>query len=263
MSDKLPISVLIASCNDGSLIEDCLKSLDFCDEIVLVDLDSTDNSIEIAGRYVNQVFKHEKVEMVEYIFPEFIPKLKNDWVMLIDPDERIDVELKEDLFEYFKNIPEDCGRINVPIVYYYKGVALKGTVWGGNKSGRLLIKRSACNIGNNVHTAIALKEGFLTYRIKRKVNNVDHHFWVQSYDQMLEKHKRYISKEGKAKYDKGQRYTFMKALKAAYSNFYESFFKCKGYKDGFLGLFLSAFYAWYNWSAWQSLKKYESQLKNG
>ncbi len=263
MSEKLPISVLIASCNDGPLLEDCLKSLWFCDEILLVDLESTDSSLEIAKAYNTSIHQHKKVELVEFLFPEFIPKLKNDWVMLIDPDERIDPELETDIRDFFKDIPVDCGRINVPIVYYYKNKALRGTVWGGNKSGRLLIKQSACHIGNNVHTAIQLKEGFTTYRIKRKVNNVDHHFWVQSYEQMLEKHQRYIQKEGKARFDKGQRYSFFKAMKAGLHSFYESYFLCKGFKDGFTGLFLSAFYGWYNWSAWQSLKQYQRSVKNG
>jgi glycosyltransferase involved in cell wall biosynthesis len=263
MTEKLPISVLIASCNDGLLIEDCLKSLGFCDEIILVDLESNDNSAEIASKYGAVIYQHKRVEMVEYLFSEYIPKLKNDWVMLIDPDERIDPELEADIRNFFKDIPADCGRINVPIVYYYKSKALKGTVWGGDKSGRLLIKQSVCNIGNNVHTAIQLKETYITYRIRRKGNNVDHHFWVQSYEQMLEKHKRYIEKEGKARYDKGERYTFIKAFKAGMHAFYQSYFQYKGYKDGYTGCFLSAFYAWYNWSAWQSLKHYQRAIKNG
>lgn len=263
MSEKLPISVLIASCNDGFLLEDCLKSLSFCSEILLVDLESGDATKEIAEAYHAKVYAHSRVEMVEYLFPEFIPKLKNDWVMLIDPDERIDPELANDIKDFFNNIPEDCGRINVPIVYYYKNTALKGTVWGGDKSGRLLIKQSVCNIGNNVHTAIQLKEGFITYRIKRKVNNVDHHFWVQTFEQMLEKHLRYIQKEGKARYDKGERYSLAKAIRAGSRAFYECYFQYKGYKDGFTGLFLSAFYGWYNWSAWRSLRTYQRQLKNG
>lgn len=133
MIEKLPISVLIASCNDGFLLEDCLKSLSFCNEILLVDLESNDNTKDIAALYGISVHKHSKVEMVEYLFPEYIPKLKNDWVMLIDPDERIDPELANDIKEYFKSIPTDCGRINVPIVYYYKNRPLKGTVWEETK----------------------------------------------------------------------------------------------------------------------------------
>lgn len=261
MNSKLPISVLVVSCNDGMLLEDCLKSLYFCDQILLVDLESKDNSIQIAKKYSAETVSHIKVDMVEYLFPEFIPGLKNDWVMLIDPDERLDPKLIKDIFDFFNDIPNDCGKINVPIVYYYKGKALKGTVWGGNKTGRLLIKRSACLIGNNVHVAIQLKEGYTTYKIKRKEMNVDHHFWVQSYEQMLDKHKRYTSKEGKAMFDKGLRYSILNHIKKSIVAFKECFWTYKGYKDGFLGLFLSLFYAWYIHSSWVSLKQYQGKLK--
>ncbi len=261
---KLPISALVASSNEGFLLADCLQSINFCDEIVLVDLGSTDNTIEIGEKYAGKVIEEQKVELVEQLFPKCIPALSNDWVMLIDPDERIDPELKKDIEFFFKDIPADCGRINVPIQYYYKKKALKGTVWGGqNKTGRLLIKRSACVISGNVHTAIMLKEGYITYKIKRTGNNIDHHFWIQSFSQMLEKHKRYSLKEGKSKYDKGERFTYSLWMKQTFNAFRESFFTCKGYLDGFLGLFLSGFYAWYVSASWLSLKKYQQELNNG
>ena len=261
--DKLPISALVASRNEGNLLADCLQSISFCDEIMLIDLESIDDTIELAKKFTHRIITAQKVEMVEHLFPEYIPQLRNEWVMLIDPDERIDPKLELDIRDFFADIPSDCGKINVPIQYYYKNKALKGTVWGSEKTGRLLIKQTACNIGSNVHIAISLKPGFQTYRIKKNKDNVDHHFWVQSYAQMLEKHKRYIQKEGKSKYDRGERYTFFRQYKATISAFTESFFKCKGHKDGFLGLFLSGFYAWYIWSSWQSLSVYQEQIAHG
>lgn len=260
---QLPISALVVSRNEGNLLEDCLRSIAFCEEILLIDLESEDNTSQIAQKYTNRIIRIPRVEMVEHLFPEYIPMLKNDWVMLIDPDERIDPSLETDIRAFFEDVPSDCGKINAPIQYYYKGNALKGTVWGGEKSGRLLIRKSGCIIGSNVHTAISLKPDFQTYRIKRRGNNVDHHFWVQSYEQMMDKHKRYTQKEGKSKYDKGERYTILRHLKATINAFIESFWTCKGYKDGFLGLFLSGFYAWYISASWRSLYLYQKGQSNG
>lgn len=261
--EKLPISVLIASCNEGHLLEDCLKSLAFCDEIYFVNLGSTDKSVEIAKKYATKIIEYQKVEMIEEIFPKFIPKLQNDWVLLIDPDERIDTLLQLDIIKFLKDLPSDCGKINAPIRYYYKQKALKGTVWGGNKHGRLLIRKSACLIGNKVHIAISLKDGFKQYKIEHKGDNVNHHYWVQSFDQMLEKHKRYTQKEGKAKYSKGERYSVYKLIQESIRSFNDCFFKYKGYLDGLTGFFLSLFYAWYQWSSMLSLKKYQKKIKNG
>lgn len=259
--NKLPISALVVSSNEGFLLEDCLKSISFCDEIVLVNMESTDLTKEIGEKYAVKYIEVKKVELVEHLFPKSIPDLFNEWVMLIDPDERIDVELRNDIENFFKEIPNDCGKINVPIQYYYKKRALKGTFWGGeNKYGRLLIKKTACDISDNVHTAISLKKGYLTYKIKRNGNNIDHHFWVSSFKQMLEKHKRYIKREGESRYKNGDRYSILKAAHKTILAFKESFLIRKGYKDGFLGLFLSVFYAWYIWASWNSLLKFQKNI---
>ncbi len=260
---KLPCSALLVSCNEGFLLEDCLKSIQFCDEIVLVNLESKDNTEELGKKYATRIVNERRVELVEELFPLQIPQLRNDWILLIDPDERVDPELVDSLTAFFKAIPNDCGKINVPILYYYKLTALKGTVWGGEKkTGRLLIRRSACNISSKVHNAIELKETFYTYKIGKERNNVDHHYWVQSYEQMLEKHKRYLKKEGKAKYEKGERFSYLRLLKQTFSSFWECYVTYKGYKDGVLGIFLSGFYAWYIGSSWLSLRKYERNLKH-
>jgi hypothetical protein len=261
--NKLPISALVASCNEGHLLEDCLKSLQFCDEIYFVNLESTDNSIEIATEYVTRIVSFKKVETIEEILPVFIQKLKHDWVLLIDPDERLDPELQKDIKFFFSIIPDDCGKINVPIRYYYKNKALKGTVWGGVRFGRLLMQKSKNEISSSVHIAINLKQGYRKYTIPYNKINVDHHFWVSSFDQMLEKHKRYILKEGEAKYRKGERYNTYRLVKVTIESFYNSFFRHKGYLDGFTGLFLSFFYAWYNWESILSLKKFQKKIQNG
>lgn len=258
--EKLKISALVASHNEAHLLENCLQSIQWCDEIVLVDLESTDSTVDVAKKYTSNIVDHKRVELVEELFPYIIPTLRNDWIMLIDPDERLDPTLYFSISKFLRNPPTDCGRINVPILYYYKNKPLRGTVWGGwAKTGRLLVKRSACNISKNVHTAIVLKEGFLTYKIRREGKNVDHHYWVQSYSQMLEKHRRYTLKEGKSKYDLGCRFSYSKLLYETLSAFRECFFTYKGYLDGFLGFLLSCFYSWYVWSSWISLKNYEQQ----
>lgn len=259
---KLPISAIVASYNEGHLLEDCLKSIQFCDEIVVVNLNSTDDTESIAKKYATKYY----LELEDKLFfdayhPKYLPLLKNEWIMLIDPDERISFELKESLEQFFISIPIDCGKINVPIRYYYKNVPLKGTVWGGDKYGRLLIRKTGNEIIGTVHSSIKLKEKYLTYKIPYTGNNVDHHFWVQSYQQMLNKHLRYIQKEGESKYKNGIRFNWFNTIKETIHAFYDSYFHCKGYKDYFLGLWLSLFYSWYVFSAYVSLKKYQKQLQ--
>src|SRR5574343_1849069 len=123
---KLPISVLIASHNEGHLLEECLKSVEFCDEIVGINLESTDNTKVIMEKYCTTYLEHKRVPIIEEIHQVFIPKLKNDWFILIDPDERIRPELAADICKYIQNPEPYKSLIRAYLWYYFKGKKLKG-----------------------------------------------------------------------------------------------------------------------------------------
>ena len=259
-NNKLPVSALIGTCNEAHLLRECLDSIQWCDEILVVDLQSSDQPERLIRNH-EKIEPHVRVARIEDIFPEFIPKLKHDWVLLIDPDEVLDPELQKQLREFIPQAPEDAGRINTPIRYYFKKHALKGTIWGGRRIGRLLIHRERVNIADTVHTAINLKEGFRTHKIRHAGNNVDHHYWMNSWSQLFEKHRRYLKGEGLNMYNEGKRYNLPAQIWAGVDAFRESFFKCRGYLDGFTGLALSCFWIWYQVGKWRSLRHYQRMLK--
>jgi len=258
---RLPISALVVGLNEDRFLESCLKNLLFCDEVHYIDLGSNDNSIEIAKKYATNIGNHSAVPIVEIIHAELVPKLKNKWVLLTDPDEVLDTTLKDQLIELFKDgIQDNIAEIRVPIQYYFKDKALKGTIWGGNQlSGRLLFNKNCVIFHPSVHRGRRIAKG-KTITIPRKQNNLLHHYWVSSYKQFYEKHKRYIHKEGKVLYEHGNRYRIVSQVKETFTSFKVCFYNFKGYKDGLTGLLLSMFWAWYTYSKWTSLKKFQKKI---
>ena len=123
--NKLPISALVVSCNEGYLLEDCLKSLSFCDEIVGVNLESNDNTEALFKRYANSYENLSRVPLVEEIHPLVIPLLKNDWIILIDPDERILEPLQSDIERTIRNAPNNACTYRVPMINFFKNRKLK------------------------------------------------------------------------------------------------------------------------------------------
>jgi len=91
MADKAPISVLIPVKNERANLGACLASVAFCDEIVVVDSDSTDGTREIA--------RQAGAQLVDFSWNGRFPKKKNwalaqvpwkhPWVFIIDADERV------------------------------------------------------------------------------------------------------------------------------------------------------------------------------
>jgi glycosyltransferase involved in cell wall biosynthesis len=100
--DKLPLTVAIITLNAGAQIGPCLASVDFADEILLVDSGSTDGTIEIATRAGARIepkewlgFGRQKAYAVSIA--------RNDWVLCLDADERLTEELARSMHTAMAN----------------------------------------------------------------------------------------------------------------------------------------------------------------
>jgi glycosyltransferase involved in cell wall biosynthesis len=261
MSEKLPVSALVASYNEGNLLEDCLKSLQFCDEIYFVNLGSTDNTLEIAKKYATIVEEFHKVPRIEDMHPLYIPKLKHDWFILIDPDERIRPELAEDVRKYIQNPEPFKSLVRAYLWYYFNGKKLKGGPYKNAIRGRLLFYRPGINISDEVHTGITAKPGYGLAEIPFTGKNYDEHFWCNSWAQLKDKHTRYAQGEGKVLYMEGKRFSWIKLIFQSMKSFFLAFINDEYYRDGIKGVKLSFYEGRYSFLSWVSLRKYQSELK--
>lgn len=254
---------MVVGYNEAHFLEACLSSISFCDEIVYTDLGSTDDSIAIAEKYSATIFHREKVPSCEFIQAEMVHKLKNDWVIFIDPDERVDVKLKEDIEFEFKGfqLNELLGAVSVPWVFYFKKHKLKGTVWGGSNEKVLLVNRNRFHFKPIVHFGRELVEGFSALSIPYKKVNCLHHYWMNSYKVFIAKHRRYLKNEPQDRYDLGHRVGRKKLITGFFDAFSESFFTKNGYKDGLIGLYLCAFWGWYEYSIVFKMYKIQKKAK--
>ena len=78
---------LVITYNEDRYLQECLNSLSFCEQLVVIDLGSKDNSIKIAKQFGAEIFHHEWVPIADHIKQEAMSLVKNDWVISIDPDE--------------------------------------------------------------------------------------------------------------------------------------------------------------------------------
>jgi glycosyltransferase involved in cell wall biosynthesis len=86
----MKMSAIVVGRNESIKLKECLKSLSFCDEILYADLDSSDNSIEIASDFRCRIFNYKEYGPAgEYTQAELIKLVENEWVILLDPDEVI------------------------------------------------------------------------------------------------------------------------------------------------------------------------------
>ena len=69
---------IVVTYNEANRLRECLKSLSFCDQMLVVDLGSGDNSVEIAQEYGAEVLHHEWVPLVEKVWPIVVPLARID-----------------------------------------------------------------------------------------------------------------------------------------------------------------------------------------
>lgn len=112
MKSKPTISVVINVRNEAEDLKKCLKSIKgFADEVVIVDMKSSDGSLEVAKSANAKVFSYKPMKFVEPARNFALSKATGKWILLLDPDEYVNKTLKRELINITKRSDVDFVRI--------------------------------------------------------------------------------------------------------------------------------------------------------
>ncbi|MFH0937182.1 MAG: glycosyltransferase family 2 protein [Candidatus Daviesbacteria bacterium] len=92
------LSVIILTKNEESQIQVCLQSVTWADEVVVIDSESEDKTIEIAKKFGAKVYQRKFDNYVNQKNWGFT-KTSGDWILYVDADERVLESLKEEMLE--------------------------------------------------------------------------------------------------------------------------------------------------------------------
>ncbi len=238
---KRPITVLIPCKNEELNIADCIASCDsIADEILVADSGSVDHTLEIARL-------HPRVRIIEreYVssgdFKNWaIPQALNDWIVLVDADERLTPELCAEIEMTLSRGPEFDGywmyRLN-----HFMGHPLR---FGDARTDKVirLFRRTGCRYeGPSDHGEVHVDSGRVGY-LKNKL--VHFSFW--SYDQLMAKHHRYTKFQAEQWFDAGRDTSYFRLLVRPVWRFLREYLFQGGILDGKKGLQLSWLAALYS-----------------
>ncbi|MBI5303627.1 MAG: glycosyltransferase family 2 protein [Chloroflexi bacterium] len=96
MSNRQKLSVLLPTFNNQDLIRDCLESVMWADEILVVDSFSTDRTLDICREYDARIIQHEYIQSAKQK-NWAIPQCAHEWVLQVDTDERFELGLREEI----------------------------------------------------------------------------------------------------------------------------------------------------------------------
>ncbi|MFT7512319.1 MAG: glycosyltransferase involved in cell wall biosynthesis [Candidatus Omnitrophota bacterium] len=104
-SEKMALSVLIAARNEEVNIVECIRSVQWADQVYVLDSQSSDRTVELAeaeGAHVAQFHYDGGWPKKRNWGLENLP-IQNDWVLLLDADERVSLELKNEIADAIQN----------------------------------------------------------------------------------------------------------------------------------------------------------------
>jgi glycosyltransferase involved in cell wall biosynthesis len=243
LPERLPLSAIVGSRNEGSLLRRCLPSIAFCDEVIVVDIASTDDTAAVATEHGATVVRHAYVPIAEWARVTVAPRARHDLLLVVDPDEEVPPALADELAHLLPELPPDVAAVDAPRQYYFRGRPLRGTVWGGPNRRRLLVRRSAVELTPAIWGGMRLNDGFRVLQLPFTGETAIVHRWAGGYRELAGRHRRYLRLERRDRADAGEITGLRAALAMPWRSFRESFVAKRGYLDGLRGLALSLFWA--------------------
>ncbi len=226
------ITAIIPTLNEECCIKDAINSVAFADEIIIIDSYSIDDTVEIASKF--------NVHIVQRKFDDFssqknyaISLAKNNWIYILDADERVSGELHKEILEAVNN-PNNMVGFYIFRTFYFLEKEIKHGGWQTDKVIRLFRKDKCKYNGYLVHEIIDYKGevGFLN-------NKIDHYSY-RNYDLYLKKLNHYASLQAKELYMNRKGVNILHIAVKPPFRFFVHYIIRLGFLDGFPGFVLAA-----------------------
>ncbi|PIY79880.1 MAG: hypothetical protein COY81_00110 [Candidatus Pacebacteria bacterium CG_4_10_14_0_8_um_filter_43_12] len=242
---KLPISLVINTKNCEKTLERSLKSANFADEIVVVDMKSTDRTVAIAKRYAKKVYFYPDVGYVEPARNFAIAKAKNQWIFVLDADEEIPPDLAEKISHLIAQKSE-CNCFFIPRKNIIFGKWIQKTGWWPDFQPRLF-KKAAVTWKEAVHSLPEIT-GNTEYLPADQKLAIIHHNYASISDYLL-RLDRYTSIAATGK-PSVQQFSSAALIIRFNQELAKRLFLEKGFEEGIHGVALSFLQAMYQFVAY-------------
>ena len=225
------LSVIIITKNEASSIEDCLKSIVWADEIIVVDSASIDETVSICKKYGAKVFQNDWHGFGKQK-NHALSKSTGDWVLSIDADERVTPELEKEIRNAIAS-PQKNIAWEIPRLSSLCGRYIHHCGWRPDRVTRLF-KREHASFSNEI-----VHERLITNGQVGTLKNHLLHESIENLDEMLSKMNQYTSAGALILSEQNQKTSLTKAILKAMWAFFRCYFLLAGFLDGREGFIIS------------------------
>jgi len=221
------LSVIMPTYNEEAYVEAALRSVQFADEIIVVDSFSTDKTTEIAKKFTTKILERE--------FDNFsnqknfaLEQATGDWILFLDADERITYPLQLEIKAAIQRGKHNGYKLNFPHFF------MNRFLYHHSSSVLRLVKREGTKYTGLVHEKLQVSGTI------GKLKNPVLHFTYKGLAHYIQKRESYAWFQAEQLHKKGKKATLFLMFTKPTFRFFSSYFLKGGFKDGIPGLTISA-----------------------
>ena len=227
----IKISATIITYNEEKNIKRCIESLDFVDEIVVVDSLSIDNTCAIAKELGAKVIDQKFLGHIDQK-QLAVENSTHDWILSLDADEEVSAELKTSILELI-NSPLKHDAYEMKRVSFHLGRWIRHGGWYPDKKIRFFNKQKANWGGYNPHDKVIVKGtvGQLEGDLK--------HYVFKDLRHNIDTNNSYSSIMAEDLYKNGKKFSYIKLFFKPIGKFLEVYIYKRGFLDGMAGFIIA------------------------
>jgi glycosyltransferase involved in cell wall biosynthesis len=230
------LSVTVIAKNEEADLEAALASVAWADEIIVVDAESTDQTVEIARRFTDKVIvKPWEGYVAQKNFAASVAK--HDWILSLDADERVTPQLADEIRQTLAQ-PAHAA-YDIPRVTWHLGRWVRTTDWYPDTQRRLYDRRAAQWTGRHVHEAVTVNGS--VGRLKGELQ----HYAYRDISDHLETIDRYTTYAARQMREEGRRAGIISLVAHPPLAFLRNYVAKGGFRDGKAGFIISSLNAYY------------------
>ncbi len=236
ISNKPTISALIVAKDESEMLAACLGCLRWCDEVVLLDSGSSDDTVQIAERFGARVI-HIKHTSFARLREEVLKHAKSEWVFYVDADERVLPKLAKEIQVHSETDTTVAFQIERANVFFGKPFSYGG--WGNEFVTRVFKRTELIGWSGDIHESPVFKGSVST--LKTPLVHLTH----RNTRSGLLKSASWTYMEAKALHAAGvPPVTFWTLVRKGGMEFMRRAILKRGYRDGMEGLVEAVIQAW-------------------
>lgn len=228
------ISAVLITKDAETHLRECLQSISWCDEIVVVDGGSSDSTCAICAEFDARVIRERRWYGFGPQKNRAIAAAGGEWILSIDADEVVSPALREEIAERLAS-PGEFAAFSIPRRSNFCGQWMRHGGWWPDRVTRLFRNGTARFSDDQVHERLIVDGPVAT------LNEPFLHYTYDSYEQALDKLNRYSSLGAEMAFSRGRRSTPGKALARGFWAFIRTYILRGGFLDGRSGLALALY----------------------